>query len=374
MLISSLFGGNPALNDVAAGVRTIRAPEVSDSVALIQQALVTVGFDLPEAGVDRIFRSETGVAVSTFKADRGLSPADPVVGSGTINRLDLELSYLDGSDNPGFASDATLLLSEPFTAAVLDAVHPDLDITRIVLDALELNDKFCFSMSMAILDAPLIASFVGRLVEPHVNADFCAQAGPCSAVDDFFDLLNSPVPYTTFLAAHNPGINPATISDVGSGVRPDIISHHPDLTPEWYEIKPLSPAGVAAGLVKGNALKDGYADNGFPYIPGKRYKPSNEILLGQFITPEGEKLDVFIAARRLLPGLIFYRLCLRGDFVQYFNRVRLAAGILAILVALAPELTVAGAAAEEVETFINLVKAAATAVGVTTLPEVGPAL
>lgn len=374
MLVSSLFTGNIDLEGVAAGTRTIQAPEQSDTVALVQQALVMLDFAFPDSGVDGQFGSETSTAVSAFKTDRAILPSDPVVGKGTTAGLDLELAFLDGRDDPAFGTNTRLLAREPFTAGVLDAVHPDLNITSSVLNFLEFGDQFCFSMSMAVLDAPLLASFVGRLVEPHITADFCAQAGPCSPVDDFFDLANSPAPYTLFLRTHNPAVPPATIDAVGVGQRPDILSHRPGSPAEWYEIKPLSPAGVTAGLAKGNNLKSTYAGNGFPYRPGTRYRPSATIPLGSFIGPEGERLQVVIEARRLLPGLLFYRLCVRGDYVLYFNRVRLAAGILAILVALAPELLAGGAVAEEVTAFVAALRAAATALGIEALPIVVPGL
>jgi peptidoglycan hydrolase-like protein with peptidoglycan-binding domain len=373
-LVSSVFAGNADLSTVADGARTIQAPEASDSVALIQQALVVVGAELPHAGADGAFGPETGAAVSAFKAHRGILPSDPVVGRGTIAGLDRELSFLDGRDDPGFVDDRALLVREPFTAGVLDAVHPDRGIGERVLEFFEFGDQFCFSMSMAVLDAPLLAGFVGRYVEPKIAADFCLRAGPCSPVDDFFDLVNSPAPYRTFLAGHNPTVPPDTIAAIAAGRRPDIISHRPGGIPEWYEIKPLSPSGVVAGLAKGNDLKSTYATNGLPYVPGKTYQPRELIPLGRFVTPEGEQLELLCEARRLLPGLIFYRLCLRGDYVRYFNRVRLAAGILAIIAALAPELLALGAAAEEVAAFVAGVSAAAEALGIGAIPVVIPSL
>jgi peptidoglycan hydrolase-like protein with peptidoglycan-binding domain len=39
-------------------------------------------------GVDRILGVETGQAVSTFKSQHGLVPADPVVGKGAMGWLD----------------------------------------------------------------------------------------------------------------------------------------------------------------------------------------------------------------------------------------------------------------------------------------------
>ncbi|MEU5430694.1 peptidoglycan-binding protein [Streptomyces olivoreticuli] len=371
MLTSDLFRDNADLETVAAGNRRILAPEVSDSVGLVQEALVTAGFKLPEFGVDSTFGQETGAAVTAFKQSRGLLPPDPVVGTGTITGLDAELVYLQGMDSPAALTDTRTLVSEPFTAGVLETLHPDLDITGKVLNFLELGDTLCFSMSMAVLDAPQLASFVGRFVEPHINKDFCARNGPCSVVDDFFDVANSAAPYTDFLRTHNPTIAPSVIATVGAGVRPDILSQRPGMKAEWYEIKPLSPAGVSAGLAKGVTLKSNYEGNGFPYRPGKSYTPSAKITLGKFATPEGEQLEIFIEPLRLLPGLIFYRFCVGGDFVRYFNRVRIIAGILAILIALAPELLAAGAAAEEVAAFVSLVRSIATAASVV-LPSVAP--
>src|SRR3954454_3290404 len=96
MLVSSLFASSGDLANVAAGGRRILAPEVSDSVALIQQALLAVGAALPTSQVDGAFGEETGAAVSRYKRDRVLSPEDPVVGPGTTKRLDLEVAYLEG--------------------------------------------------------------------------------------------------------------------------------------------------------------------------------------------------------------------------------------------------------------------------------------
>src|SRR5262249_10849620 len=96
MLNSTLFSSSQDLASVEAGARRIMAPETSDTVALIQQALLAVGFGLPNAGVDSNFGPETGATVSEFKNDRVVLPADPIVGPGTTRRLDLELSYLEG--------------------------------------------------------------------------------------------------------------------------------------------------------------------------------------------------------------------------------------------------------------------------------------
>ena len=69
-LHSQLLGSSADLNGVAAGSRTIRAPEASDSVALVQQALVAIEASPPDSGVDGIFGDETGQVVSAYKSSR----------------------------------------------------------------------------------------------------------------------------------------------------------------------------------------------------------------------------------------------------------------------------------------------------------------
>jgi hypothetical protein len=71
--------------------------------------------------------------------------------------------------------------------------------------------------------------------------------------------------------------------------------------------------------------------------------------------------------------MILYRICVRGDYVNYFNRVRLIAGILAILVALAPEILAVGAEAGEVAAFREALLALAAQFRVI-IPILSPAL
>jgi hypothetical protein len=73
-LHSQLLGSSPDLSGVAAAVRTMRSPEVSDSVALVQQALVAIEASLPNSGIDGGFGQETGAVVSAYKTSRGLVP------------------------------------------------------------------------------------------------------------------------------------------------------------------------------------------------------------------------------------------------------------------------------------------------------------
>lgn len=364
MLLSTLFGECAELVAAAAGQVRIQAPEQSDAVSRIQQALLAIGFELP-SGPDGVFGAETASAVVAFKTSRGLFPNDPVLGVGTSTRLDREIAFMEGAPlqqaapeggliDPTFDEDS-VLAHEPFVAARLDQMRPDRGIPDKILRFFELSDEFCLPLSA--LWGPQVASTLGKLVDPKIMSDYC-QLQTCAG-DDFFDLSNNSTLYALFLEVHNPGVPSSTIKSVGGSVRPDILRHRTDAQ-EWYETKPLTPSGVTEWLTKAARLRWNYAGT-FPYVAGTRYKPSPEILLGSFdfIEGGGGHLEVFIEPRRPASGMILYRICLRGDFVRYFNAVRLTAGILAIVAALAPEILAAGVEAGDVAAFTAAIEALA---------------
>ncbi|WP_431016398.1 peptidoglycan-binding domain-containing protein [Bradyrhizobium pachyrhizi] len=356
MLISQLFSGSADLELIAAGGRRMLAPEVSDSVALVQQALLAIGFSLQSAGVDGLFGQETGDAVAAFKSDRVLLPNDPVVGVKTINRLDREVAWLEGAALSGVIDPTTLdtktLLLDPLQAGVIENQLGDLSIGQKVLDVWDLGDRVCFRASF--LFDRFIAQALGRFIEPFVFENFCEGAGPCTA-DDFLDEAG-PLNYTAFLKPRNPQVPPARIDGLASMRRPDIISHR---TPkEWYEIKPASVWSATEAWLKLNDIIPAYATRGLPYKPGTNYQPT-DVVLGRFLTPEGEKLDLILNLRRQAPGLIFYILCVKGDYVAYFNRVRIAAGVAALLIALSEALVPAAEVAGVLATLKGILEALA---------------
>jgi len=87
-LRSPRFAGDPVLEACLQGTHRMMAPEQGIAVVKVQSALLDLGFALPTAGADGVFGSETGVAVTAFKQQQGLTPDDPVVGSGTMGQLD----------------------------------------------------------------------------------------------------------------------------------------------------------------------------------------------------------------------------------------------------------------------------------------------
>jgi hypothetical protein len=106
-LINPRFSGQPTLEMTLAGNYRIYAGEAdSDAVRRIQQALIDLGFVVGATGADGVFGYQTGQAVSQFKIDNNLSPADPVVGKGTMTRLDLLTPYqAPNNDQPPSADE-----------------------------------------------------------------------------------------------------------------------------------------------------------------------------------------------------------------------------------------------------------------------------
>lgn len=77
---------------------------------------------------------------------------------------------------------------------------------------------------------------------------------------------------------------------------------------------------------------------------------------------------MYLEVIRPCRGLIFWNLCLKGDYVKYFNRVRTIAGVLAILLALAAEAAAAATAAAEaaeIGAIVAGIRALAVSLGVT---------
>jgi hypothetical protein len=359
-LTSQLLGSSGDLVSVSEGTRRVLAPEVSDSVALIQQALLASGFDLAESGVDDGFGDETGTAVTNFKTSRGLIPNDPVVGIGTILQLDAEATYLEGTPREDLYQKPGVMALDAAQAGFVELTRPDLNLTKSLTDFFELGDRICFRLSFVL--GPQAAALMGRIAEARIFTDY--RTNPLfSPAADFFDDTSSSTPYVTFLLAQHPGLNPAILGGLGSQRRPDLLRNSPGAA-EWYEIKPLSIAGAIAAWKKFNTIPANYAAAGLPYLPGTAYTPPDFLELASFVTDGGENLDIVLHCRRPTPGLIFWEFCVKGDYVRYFNRVRLAAGLLAILVALSEVLIPAA----EVGATVAAIAQLASEIGAGALP------
>ena len=329
---SELFGASADLAAVASGGRVIRSPESSDSVALIQEALIALGFALPDRGIDDSFGQETGSAVTAYKQSRLLQPSDAVVGVGTTNRIDLEIAYLEGNGSEDAFARTEVLALDPALAGFVDIGRPELNITKRITDFFEFGDRICLRMSFVLGSSA--AAAMGKIAEDAIFDKDYTLSGLHSPALDFMDRTPSSTPYVDFLLMQHPGIDSAAINDLGQKKRPDLLRNQA-AGPEWYEIKPMSIPGAIAARVKLNEIRRNYAAVGLPYEPGTAYTPQEFIPLVQLVTDVGEQLDIVLHVRRVVPALIFWEFCVKGDYVRYFNRVRLLAGTLALLAVLA---------------------------------------
>lgn len=167
----------------------------------------------------------------------------------------------------------------------------------------------------------------GIIAERLIHDDYCQQMS-CHPANDYFDRTGSSVEYLTFLQSHNPGLRPH-YRELRRWRRPDILSHRPPRH-EWYEIKPLSWWGMVDFADKFVNITRYMTRHGLPYIPGLAYNPTPFIPIGTF-TIVGINLEVSLGVARRTAGLIDYQLCIRGNLVELFARIALAALIAAIL-------------------------------------------
>ncbi|MBE1877306.1 hypothetical protein [Myceligenerans pegani] len=369
MLTSQLLGSSADLQAVASGNRRISAPETSDQVTLVQTALVALGYSMPTTDIDGRLTvgGETARAIVDYKTDRGLMPNDPVVGVGTSHALDAEIAFLEDETLARPPEKAGILALDPYKAGFAEILHADVGIGDRLLDLFELRDRLCFRLSMELGHA--IAQWFGEtIVEPRVFEDFKTLMGP-APVADFFDDEKGSSKYTRFLAAEHPGLTPAKVTELGRRRRPDIMRHAGGSS-EWYEIKPASISGARDAGLKLLSILDDYEAAGLPYKPGRRYTPTREIplTLTPLIGPHGERIRPVLELRRPVRGLIFWTLCLKGDYIEYLNRARLVAGLLAIMIALAEAAAAAAVVAAEAEAIAGIIAALrgfAAAAGVT---------
>jgi hypothetical protein len=189
-LRSARLTGDPVLENCLAGTHRMLDGEQGLQVLRVQSALLDLGRAVGPQGADGIFGAGTGTAVSTYKSDKGLSPADPVVGPGTAKALDDDLFIDPPTLDPTFAE---------FSPAVVD--HR---LEQFV--ALELNgllqgpfDSYRHMLGRFALDAlnsGLLLGIVATSRATDLRDAFLAAADPIQAdagtglpiaAADFFD-------------------------------------------------------------------------------------------------------------------------------------------------------------------------------------------
>jgi hypothetical protein len=116
---------------------------------------------------------------------------------------------------------------------------------------------------------------------------------------------------------------------------PDLLNHVPERAKsperaEYYEIKPNSKAGRAAGRKKLKSLEEDYGKLGIPYIRGKVWAVDKKVRIhrGNIF---GFDVEAFFHYLLLEDGLIVYEICIEGTLLT-FLAVALILGIIAAII------------------------------------------
>jgi hypothetical protein len=190
----------------------------------------------------------------------------------------------------------------------------------------------CFAPS-AIL-TPAAAAGFGIIAEKFVQFDYCTLMG-CPGGEQYFDnSFAGPIDpfYIAFIVRKNPGLPSWAIVALSSLSvnRPDILAHTP-MRQDFYEVKPDSGTGRAAGRIKIAAI-DGYMRAfSLPYSAGTAYTPT--ALIPIFTTTvSGTPVEAYLGLRRARNGLIVYELCVRTDWAKVALAALIAVLILIIII------------------------------------------
>ncbi|HWH84720.1 MAG TPA: peptidoglycan-binding protein [Burkholderiaceae bacterium] len=206
------FAGDTFLQQCADNVRQMRAPASGLSVKRVQAALVDLDFSVGPDGLDGAFGPNTAKAVTAYKTDRGLSPNDPVVGPGTMLRLDDEFFFDPPELDPTFREFSPLVVSrrvEPFVGIELAGfIGAPLDSWR--------HDIGLFALT--VLNSRELLGIVAGSRAEDLRAPFIKDAAPMQPLpngtqvnaDDFFTSntaeANLPAHGVTIEFTHRSGV------------------------------------------------------------------------------------------------------------------------------------------------------------------------
>ncbi len=169
------FSGDPVLEACLNGQHRILLNETGLAVKRVQAALNLLGFSVGLSGEDGIFGSATGDAVTAYKTFKGLSPNDPVVGSGTMAALDADLFSDPPALDPAFGEFSPFVAAhtlEPFVALELVAfVNAPLDSWRHMLGR----------FALANLQSGRLLGIVAGSRSNDLQARFLIDAAPVQA-------------------------------------------------------------------------------------------------------------------------------------------------------------------------------------------------
>jgi hypothetical protein len=234
-------------------------------------------------------------------------------------------------------------------------------------DAFEVGDnvsELCFAFSELEVGTHSAAVF-GAFAEDRISARYLKDVGRFKTggptnffpfiVKDFHDPANTwgrADLFGEFIMTHNPKKlteNQWRMLKVAGGmVRvPDLITHDPPKSDfEYYEIKPASPDGRAAGLAKCAILDAIFAYYKLPYVKGSTWNVSGrELLMSGPVW--GTNVELYLHYFQSGPGLVFYEVCAKGNFEEILEKVGtvvFVAGLIALLM-MSPGILAAPAAA-----------------------------
>lgn len=240
--------------------------------------------------------------------------------------------------------------------------------------------KGCIAPSFVVDIAT--ASAFGTVAETLVELDYLKSLGGRPFVDVFLDNPMGPLSYIAFLASHYPSLNKALlavqISLSGGVLVPDILDTRSD---EFYDVKPNSIDGRAAGRGKLAALDAFMTFNSLPYTRGSSYTPSPFIpiplagpaLVASLTALVGPAVAipalacglplVTIKPERSAAGLLVYEVCVEADLDCYLKVLALDALIAAVIIA-----AIASGGASLPETVPELIPALVPALAAEALP------
>lgn len=204
----------------------------------------------------------------------------------------------------------------------------------------------CIAPSLVL--TPTAASQLGLLAELVAAEKYkidmrrtvpAGKAGffPAPPGVDFFDIshgFGNTSLYAAFLVAKHPALSPSNLLEMSDNKLlkiPDLATFLPNIQTEFYEIKPNSPSGLAAGATKIANVSALYARFGLPYVPGTIWTPNFRFILFSG-TILALKVDVFLHIFRQTPGLVVYEVCAEGK-TRPLTNAEVAAIIAVVLIA-----------------------------------------
>jgi hypothetical protein len=189
------------------------------------------------------------------------------------------------------------------------------------------------------------SSAFGKLAEELITLDYLTKRPGRVLFDHYFD-NPFPITYLSFLVSHNPHLRkPLTIVRLGADLalnvagfnRPDILTDMPAIK-EFYEIKPNSPSGDAAALVKFAFIGALQAAYSLSYPKGASFTPSPSISLASGTIPMlvGTPLpfEFSLKVDRTAPGLIQYLACVETDWAKLGVNALVMIGIIIMILLL----------------------------------------